>query len=119
MNDFNVMTVRWTKGEAEAIAKLSEATELTNEAVLRQALRFYQLVHHRIADGETIAFSGDKARQIDFAGYGFPIEKEDDLSYAAAEEMLLDLIPRSIISDTVIRVARDHMVSFARQQEKP
>ena len=43
-----------------------------------------------------------------------PIAAFRDLGYEEAKAMLGDLIPEDRISDTVIRVARDHMIQFAR-----
>lgn len=43
-----------------------------------------------------------------------PISAFRDRGYAEAEAMLGDLIPNDQISDTSIRIARDHMIQFAR-----
>lgn len=44
-----------------------------------------------------------------------PAGGEPDRSYAAAKEMLRDILAPERISGTAIRVARDHMVQFARR----
>jgi hypothetical protein len=41
---------------------------LSDDAVINQALRLYQLVHIRLKDGETFSFSGDAQRARDFIG---------------------------------------------------
>lgn len=109
------MTISLTEAEVKALSELSAATDLSVVGVLRQALRLYQMIHHRVMEGERVMFSGDQQRTIDFAGYGIHTPKQPDTSYGAAEEMLRDLIPVNQTSDTMIRVARDHMVSFARR----
>ena len=109
------VTIHLTPVELEAMNKLSDETELSHPSVLRQALRLYQMIHHRIMGGERVTFSGDEQRMIDFSGYGIRTPEQPDNSYAAAEEMLRDLISPGMISDTAIRVARDHMLCFARK----
>ena len=54
--------------EAEAIARLAADAQLSEEAVLRQALRLYQLHVRRLKEGETVTWSGDEARARAFAG---------------------------------------------------
>lgn len=41
------------------------------------------------------------------------------VGYAEAEALLRDIIGPSRISDTTIRVARDHMMQFARSDTRP
>ena len=53
--------------ERRAIAELSVAQELSHGAVIRQALRLYQLSHYRHMAGETCSWSGDAGRAQDFA----------------------------------------------------
>lgn len=54
--------------EAEAISILAADAQLSEEAVLRQGLRLYQLHVRRLKQGETVTWSGDEARARAFAG---------------------------------------------------
>ena len=45
-----------TEKESAAIAALSKRLDLSETAVIRQALRLYQMVQHRIDDGEVMTF---------------------------------------------------------------
>lgn len=58
----------WKADELAAISDLSARTELSEMAVIRQALRLYQQHHSRIMAGETVNWSGDEQRAKDFAG---------------------------------------------------
>lgn len=62
------MTLNLSEKEMAALDELAEAKDLSKTAVMRQALRLYQLVHHRLAAGERMFFSGDEQRQIEFIG---------------------------------------------------
>lgn len=53
--------------EAAAIRHIGAEQELSDQAVIRQALRFYQMVHERMKAGETFSFSGDAERAAEFA----------------------------------------------------
>jgi hypothetical protein len=50
------MTLNLTEAEMTALEGLSVKKDLTKTAVLRQALRLYQLVDSRLAQGETLYF---------------------------------------------------------------
>jgi hypothetical protein len=65
------MTLNLSDREMAAIAALAEQQELSKTAVIRQALRLYQLVNERIRAGETMTFSGDQERIALFIGPGF------------------------------------------------
>lgn len=52
----------------EALRRLSQDTELSEEGVMRQALRLYQLHQSRVQAGETLSWSGDAERAAQFAG---------------------------------------------------
>jgi hypothetical protein len=65
MDDFKV---NWKPEEREAIRNLAIEQEMGTGAVLRQALRLYQMHHHRLRAGETCHWSGDAQRMQDFAG---------------------------------------------------
>lgn len=59
----------WTEEEQAAILDLMEKMDLSFMGVLRQSVRLYQLHTKRIADGETVSWSGDEDRMMDFSGY--------------------------------------------------
>jgi hypothetical protein len=50
------MTLNLTEAEMSALEALSVKKDLSKTAVLRQALRLYQLVDSRMAQGETLYF---------------------------------------------------------------
>jgi hypothetical protein len=50
------MTLNLTEAEMTALEALSVKKDLSKTAVLRQALRLYQLVDSRMAQGETLYF---------------------------------------------------------------
>ena len=62
----------FTEQELAVIQELSEYYQVSQIQTLRQALRFYQLHEKRIRDGETFAWSGDKARAEEFAALAVP-----------------------------------------------
>ena len=62
----------FTEQELVVIQELSEHHQVSQMQTLRQALRFYQLHENRIRNGETFAWSGDKARAEEFAGLAVP-----------------------------------------------
>jgi hypothetical protein len=64
------MTLNLSAIEMAALEKLCVEQDLSKTAVIRQALRMYQLIHERMKQGETFGFSGDNARAIEFAGIG-------------------------------------------------
>ena len=59
------MTLNLTEAEMTVLEELSQRKELSKTAVLRQALRLYQMVDLRIERGEKMFFEdeakGDKA----------------------------------------------------------
>jgi len=57
-----------TAEEVEAIDRMSSDLELSATAVMRQALRLYQVDHQRRKAGETVVWSGDAKRAREFAG---------------------------------------------------
>jgi len=57
------MTLNLTEVEMKVLEDLSEQKELSKTAVLRQALRLYQLVDVRIANGEKLFFEDDEKKQ--------------------------------------------------------
>lgn len=65
------MTLNLSDREMAVVAELAEANDMSKTAVIRCALRLYQLVYERTKAGETMSFSGDKERMIVFVGPGF------------------------------------------------
>ncbi len=65
------MTLNLSDREMEALTALADEQELSKTGVMRQALHLYQLVTARIKSGETMHFSGDKERVVEFIGPGF------------------------------------------------
>lgn len=53
------MTLNLTDAEMSALETLSERKDLTKTAVLRQALRLYQLVDIRLSQGEKLYFEDE------------------------------------------------------------
>lgn len=62
------ITLEITQEELTTLQRMGDDLELSSDAIYRQALRHYQLAHHRIKDGETVTWSGDAQRARDFAG---------------------------------------------------
>lgn len=57
------MTLNLTEAEMRALESLSEQKDLSKTAVLRQALRLYQLVDNRLAKGEKLFFEDEAKRE--------------------------------------------------------
>ena len=53
------MTLNLTDAEMRALEQLSDRKDLSKTAVLRQALRLYQLVDTRLAQGEKLFFEDE------------------------------------------------------------
>lgn len=62
------MTFNISDREMEVLTSLAASKELSKTALLKQALRLYQMVDKHIADGERMMFSGDKGRAREFIG---------------------------------------------------
>jgi hypothetical protein len=56
------MTLNLTDQEMDALEQISQEKDVSKTAVLRQALRLYQLVNARIKDGERIYFENEKTQ---------------------------------------------------------
>ncbi len=54
------MTLNLSSEEMAALDTLAKEKELTKTGVLRQALRLYQLIQHRTAQGEKLVFEDEK-----------------------------------------------------------
>lgn len=57
------MTLNLTETEMKALEELSTTKDISKTAVLRQALRLYQMVEVRIARGEKLFFEDDSSKQ--------------------------------------------------------
>lgn len=62
MSDKRTMTLNLTTAEMTALEELATTKDLTKTAVIRQAIRLYQLVEHRIANGERLFFEDKKKK---------------------------------------------------------
>ena len=70
MSIHKTMTLNLTLREMAVVEDMAKRHGMSKTAVLRQALRLYQLVEERIKAGETMSFSGDKERIALFIGPG-------------------------------------------------
>jgi len=66
------MTLNLSDQEMAVLDAMSAEFDMSKTAVVRQALRLYHLVQTRMKAGETMSFSGDPARALQFIGPGFP-----------------------------------------------
>lgn len=57
------MTLNLTDAEMRALEELCERKDLSKTAVLRQALRLYQLVELRAARGDKLFFEDDATKE--------------------------------------------------------
>lgn len=57
------MTLNLTETEMKALEELSATKDISKTAVLRQALRLYQMVEVRIGKGEKLFFENDASKQ--------------------------------------------------------
>jgi len=57
------MTLNLTEAEMRALEDLSGQKDISKTAVLRQALRLYQLIEARIARGEKLFFENDATKE--------------------------------------------------------
>jgi predicted transcriptional regulator len=65
------MTLNLSDEEMDVVEKIAADCDMSKTAVLKQALRMYQLIRVRMEAGETMSFSGDPQRVIQFVGPGF------------------------------------------------
>jgi hypothetical protein len=64
MNDAKkTMTLNLTEAEMRALEDLAKKKDLTKTAVIRQAIRLYQLIEARMAAGEKVVFEDEKAQK--------------------------------------------------------
>lgn len=66
----STMTLNFPEREMKALEALAEHHQMSKTAVMRQALRLYQLIHVRLQAGETMRFSGDADRETMIAAVG-------------------------------------------------
>lgn len=66
----STMTLNMPEREMLALERIAEHHQMSKTAVMRQALRMYQLIHIRLQSGETMSFSGDKDRLIIISAVG-------------------------------------------------
>jgi hypothetical protein len=57
------MTLNLTEPEMLALEELAKKKDLTKTAVIRQAIRLYQMVDARLAAGEKLTFEDEKAQK--------------------------------------------------------
>lgn len=58
MNSKKTMTLNLTEAEMEALESLSAAKDVSKTAIVRQALRLYQLINVRLDLGEKLFLEG-------------------------------------------------------------
>ncbi len=63
MKDKRTMSLNLTDAEMEALEDLARRKDLTKTAVIRQAIRLYQLVDQRLASGEKLIFEDEKTKK--------------------------------------------------------
>ena len=71
MSEKQTMTLNLRDAEMAFVERMAAEHDMSKTAVIRSALRLYDLIQHRIAAGETMTFSGDKERVALFVGPGF------------------------------------------------
>lgn len=59
------MTLNLTEAEMEALEELARKKELSKTAVLRQALRLYQLVALRLENGDKLFFEDEEQKKAE------------------------------------------------------
>ena len=63
MNAKKTMTLNLTEPEMAALEELCTDKDMSKTAVLRQALRLYQLVNSRLKTGEKLFFEDEVAKE--------------------------------------------------------
>ncbi|HEY8746871.1 MAG TPA: hypothetical protein VIM11_02775 [Tepidisphaeraceae bacterium] len=56
------MTLNLTEREMVALEELSASKDMTKTAVIRQAIRLYQLLDAKLSKGERLVWEDDKAK---------------------------------------------------------
>jgi predicted transcriptional regulator len=57
------MTLNLTDAEMRVLDELCEKKDLSKTAVLRQALRLYQLIENRVEKGDKLFFEDEKTKE--------------------------------------------------------
>ena len=57
------MTLNLTEAEMRALEELAKKKDLTKTAVIRQAIRLYQMIEARMSAGEKVMFEDEKAQK--------------------------------------------------------
>ncbi len=57
------MTLNLSESEMRVLDELANKKDLSKTAVLRQALRLYQMVEERLSAGEKLVFEDEKAQK--------------------------------------------------------
>lgn len=65
MADKKTMTVNLSNAEMRALEEICEQKDLSKTAVVRQALRLYQLVNAKIADGGKLLVEDGKKQKAE------------------------------------------------------
>jgi len=76
----STMTLNLRAEEMERLEQYATEFDMSKTAVMRSALRLYDLVQHRLRAGESMSFSGDHARHVEFVGPDFPQRSSQALS---------------------------------------
>jgi predicted transcriptional regulator len=63
MADKRAVLVHLNEAEWKALERLAEKKDLSKVAILRQALRLYELVDARISDGEKLVFEDKESKK--------------------------------------------------------
>lgn len=59
MNDKKTMTLNLMPAEMDALDEIARKKDLTKTAVIRQALRLFQMIDARLAQGEKLFFEDE------------------------------------------------------------
>lgn len=57
------MTLNLTEAEMRVLDELARKKDLSKTAVIRQALRLYQMIETRLSQGEKLVFEDEKAQK--------------------------------------------------------
>jgi hypothetical protein len=63
MAEKKTLTLNLTDAEMEVLEELCRKKELSKTALLKQALRFFQLVNARLENGEKLYFENDELKK--------------------------------------------------------
>lgn len=62
-NSRRAMTLNLTDPEMEALSLLSNEKDMTKTAIIRQAIRLYQLIDCRVKEGKKLFFEDDITKE--------------------------------------------------------